>query len=338
MAMRANSLKPEDFRAMIREPDINGVFSYLRENTYYAPFLTEVDTTHLHRQAIEIPLNRMRVYEIEKLMHYLNDTDKRLITTYLMESDIESLRLLIRGLARNADLSEIVPMMVYSEKYTTVPFDKLVKVHSWDEFKKALINTDYYRILEIFKTISIDEDLFPVEKSLERHYYDKLRRTIEKLPKKENKKLITTFRKGIDLLNLIWFYRGKRFYHLSREELLAYALQGGLRIKEEDIQKLTEVKTMDDFMRVVSAPKYEEYAFLFNHEKSIDLHMERRRERFLYFAFQSLFNSDDNGLSKVIAYIRMAEFEIADITSIIESKRYRMSAEETEEFLIRYFN
>ncbi|MDD2413859.1 MAG: V-type ATPase subunit [Eubacteriaceae bacterium] len=338
MAMRAKMLSDEDYRQMIREPDLNGVFNYLKNETYYAPFLKNVETSHLHRQAVEIPLNRMQIFEIEKIMHFLYDKDKRVLNSFLVKADVEALRLLIRGLSRGANITEIAPMLVYSKKYSTLPMDNLIKAKSWDEFKKFLIGTDYYRILEIYKTLSIDEDLFPIEKSLERHYYDQLRRLINQLPQKENNKLILTLKKGIDLLNLIWFYRGKKFYHLSREELLAYALRGGLRIKTEDIQQLTEIKTMDDFKQVIARPQYNEYAFLFNHTKSLDLHMERRRERFQYYAFKSLYNSNDTGLSKPFAFIRMIDFEIADIVSIIESKRYRMSATDTEEFLIRSFN
>ncbi len=336
MGMKAKMLTDADYRALIREEDVGGVLTYLRENTYYGPFLKDVDTAQVHRQAIEIPLNRMKIQQIEKMLHFLNNVEKGFLKTFLMRADVEALRILIRGIARGEDLSELEPLLVYSKQYSSIDFERLLKVKDWDGFKKALIGTDYYRLFEIYKTITVEEDLFPIEKTLERHYYDKLKMYLNKLPEKENKHLIRTMRKGIDLLNLIWFYRGKKFYHLTREELLAYSLRGGLRVKESEIQKMTEFKDMAALHNAMAA--YSEYAFLFNHEGTLDLHMERRRERFLYFAFTKLYHSDDTGLGKVVAFVRLTEFEIEDITSIIESKRYRMSAEETEEFLIRYFD
>lgn len=92
---------------------------------------------------------------------------------------------------------------------------------------------------------------------------------------------------------------------------------------------------MDTLHEVMKS--YSEYAFLFNHSKTLDLYMERRRERFMYYAYLKLFNGTEAGLGKVVAFIRLIEYEIEDITSIIESKRYRMSALETEKFLIRSF-
>lgn len=336
MAMKSRMLTKSDYQALIREPDVAGVLSYLKNETYYAPFLKNVDTLQVHRQAVEIPLNRMKIQQIEKILHYLSGMEKGFIKTFLIRADIEALRILIRGMARGENLESLAPLLVYSEEYTNIDFEHLLKASDWESFKKVLVHTEYFRILEIYKTGSIDEDLFPIEKSLERYYYDKLKWYLDRLDQRENKALITTMRKGIDLLNLIWLYRGKKFYNLSREELLAYSLRGGLRIKMEGIQKMAEVKDMDTLLQMMES--YDEYKFLFNHRKTIDLYMERRRERFLYFAFLNLFHKNDSGIGKVVAFIRLTEFEIEDVTSIIESKRYRMSIEETEKFLIRYFD
>ncbi len=336
MAMKSRMLTKSDYQALIREPDVAGVLSYLKNETYYAPFLKNVDTLQVHRQAVEIPLNRMKIQQIEKILHYLSGMEKGFIKTFLIRADIEALRILIRGMARGENLESLAPLLVYSEEYTNIDFEHLLKASDWESFKKVLVHTEYFRILEMYKTVSIDEDLFPIEKSLERYYYDKLKWYLDRLDQRENKALITTMRKGIDLLNLIWLYRGKKFYNLSREELLAYSLRGGLRIKMEGIQKMAEVKDMDTLLQMMES--YDEYKFLFNHRKTIDLYMERRRERFLYFAFLNLFHKNDSGIGKVVAFIRLTEFEIEDVTSIIESKRYRMSIEETEKFLIRYFD
>jgi V/A-type H+-transporting ATPase subunit C len=65
--------------------------------------------------------------------------------------------------------------------------------------------------------------------------------------------------------------------------------------------------------------------------------MERRRERFMYYQYMNLFAKRGNGISLVIAYIRLLDFEVEDITSLIESKRYKMEPEETKKYLIRFF-
>lgn len=337
MAMKSGMLKDEDYRKMIKASTLQELFDYLKNNTAYGSVLSEVNTEHLHREEIELPLNRVKLKAVEKLMHYLQGEEKAFFKTIvMMRADIECLRILIRGMARGESLEQLENFMVYSKMHTALPFDRLLKAKDWDSFKKALSDTAYYRLLEIYKDVSVEEDLFPIEKSLERFYYDKVKMHLEKLNQKRNKELIATVRKGIDLLNLVWFYRGKKFYHLSREELLAYSLRGGLQIKDARIQELSELKNMDAFHEKIRRD-YPEYGFLFNHTKTLDLYMERRRERFLYYSYLKLFNGREDGLTKACAFIRLIDIEIEDVISIIESKRYSMSAQDTEKFLIRSF-
>lgn len=337
MAMKSGMLNRRDYQTMIKAQTLQEVFDYLKNQTYYSHFLEDIDTEHLHRSELEVPLNRMKINMIEKLIHYLQKEEKAFLKTFLIRSDVECLRILIRGIARGEDLNNLSGFMVYSEKYTAIPFDKLLKSKDWDSFKKALSGTMYYRLLEIYKDVSVEEDLFPIEKSLERFYYDKIKMQVKELNEKRHKELILAIRSGIDLLNLVWFYRGKKFYHLSREELLAYSLRGGNKINDQIIQKLSEIKNVEAFNEIVKN-SFKEYLFLFNHTKTLDLYMERRRERYLYYSYLRLFNGKKGGLGRVYAFIRLIEFEIEDITSIIESKRYQMSAEETERFLIRSFD
>lgn len=332
LAMRARKISDDDFREMIKAKDLKDVFLYLRDNTYYGDFLKNLDPDDLHRTELEAHLNDLKINEAEKLMHYLSGKEKLFFQIFLVRTEVESLRILIRGIARGDDLESLNRLIVYSQKYSRIPFERLFRSRDWDEFKKLLIGTDYYRILEIHKDIGSDRDLIVIEKSLDRYYYDLLRNRLLQLNKKQNQELINAQRRNIDLLNLLWIYRGKKFYNLSREEIIAYSLRGGLEINENRLMSLIEAK---DFQELKERLGNSEYAFLFNHTKTIDLFMERRRERYLYYMYLKLFGDVDGGLGRVVAYIRLLDFEIEDITSIIESKRYRMGQEETKKYLIR---
>ena len=332
LAMRARKIKDSDYLELIKANDLKEVFLYLRDYTYYGDFLRKMDTENLHRTEIEAHLNDLKVRETEKLMHYLSGVEKNFFQVLLVRMEVESLRILIRGIARNDDLELLKGLMVYSEKYTKVPFGRLFRARDWDEFKKLLVDTDYYRILEIYKDIKGAQDLVMVEKNLDRYYYDLLKNRLLKLDLKTNRDLIDLERRNFDLLNLIWIYRGKKFYSLSREELIAYSLRGGLELNEKRLLSLVNAKNLVEMKaQLVNS----DYAFLFNHTKTIDLFMERRRERYLYYQYLDLFGKSDSGLGRVFGYVRLLDFEIEDITSIIESKRYRMGPEETKKYLIR---
>lgn len=332
LAMSARRLHDHDFSELIKASDLKEVFHYLRDHTYYADFIKMLDPENLHRSVLEVRLNYLKVQEIDKLLYYLSGTDKSFIKVYLVRFEVESLRILIRGIARKEALESLSDMMVYSKNHSKVPFDRLLRVKDWDEFKKLLVNTDYYRILEIHKELKTEAELVMIEKKLDRYYYDLLRNRLFKLDKKSNHDLIEAQQRHFDLLNLVWMYRGKKFYNLSREEILAYSLRGGLKLNEQRLGDLAGAKNVDEMKEQLADS---EYAFLFNHTKTIDLYMERRQERYLYYLYKRLFSAGGGSLAQVVAYIRLLDFEVEDITSIIESKRYRMDETETKKYLIR---
>lgn len=332
LAMKAEKLKEDDYKALIKAKDIKEVFQYLRDHTYYNEFLKKFDIDNLHRTELEVHLNDLKVKEAEKLMHYLSGDEKNFFKCFLIRMEIESLRVLVRCISRGDALLSIADLVVFSKKYTKVPFGKLSKSKNWDEFKKALEGTDYYRLVEIYKEMKVDQDLIMLEKSLDRYYYDLLKNRLLKLNKKSNAPLIEAQRRNIDLLNLVWIYRGKKFYNLSREELIAYSLRGGYAINEEKLLALVAAKDLDEMREEL---KNSEYRFLFNHSKTLDLFMERRRERYLYYMYLKLFSENQGGLGRVTAYFRLLDFETEDLTTIIESKRYRMREAETKNYLIR---
>lgn len=332
LAMRAQKITDQDLCELIKSRDLKEVFQYLRDHTYYGVFLKGLDPENLHRSEIEVRLNHLKIQETEKLMHYLSGPDKSFFKGYLIRLEVESLRILIRGIARNEPLESLSGLIVYSQNHTNVPFERLLRAKDWEEFKRLLINTDYYRILEIHQELKTEQDLVMVEKKLDRYYYDLIKKRLFKLNKKLNRDLIEAQQRNFDLLNLVWLYRGKKFYNLSREELLAYSLRGGLKLNEKRLSDLAGTKDVAEMKQQLVDS---DYAFLFNHTKTIDLYMERRQERYLYYLYLKLFNKGSGSLGQVAAYIRLLDFEVEDITAIIESKRYRMSEAETKKYLIR---
>lgn len=331
--MRQRMLNDDDYEALMKEKDVKGVFTYLRDRTYYGEFLRQIDESDIHRSELESDLAGRKIKGIEKILHFLQGDDRTFVKTILMRVDIECLRILIRALSRGEELAPLAGLMIYSEQYTTVDFESLLKARNWDEFKDVLKGTEFYRLFEIYPNLDIDENLFDIEKSMERHYYDAITHNMEKLDQRQNAELIEIIRRSIDLLNLIWFYRGRKFYHLTRQELLAYYYRGGLKITPAVIERISGIEDMERLHEVMKS--FTDYAFLFNHTKSLDLYMERRRERYLYYHYLKLIGGFSPGLSKVVAYIRLCDFELDDITSIIESKRYNMDIDETKKYLIR---
>ncbi|MGI6110426.1 MAG: V-type ATPase subunit [Eubacteriaceae bacterium] len=333
--MRAKTLSKEDYSKLIQAENLHEVVRYLKDNTEYGKYLKDIDPDTAHRSDVEAALARFKVDESEKLLHYLQAADKDMLKLVVMRADIESMKILIRGLAKGENPKELKNSLVYSQSYSQIPWNRLLEADSWDSFKNALKGTPYYRRLETYGTLDIKKDLFPVEKSIERYYYDTVKQDLNKLDSKSDKQLISVMREGIDIINLIWVYRGKKFYHMRPDTLLTYGLLGGEKVSQTDLTRMAAETNPDDLLEQLK--KFDSYRFLFDHpEDDRDLHMERRHERYMYYKFKKLLKS--TGVTRAYSYLRMIDYETQDIISIIEGKRYALSPQEMKNYLIRDLN
>jgi V/A-type H+-transporting ATPase subunit C len=328
-------LTSDDFKYIIELENIREMIEYLSMNTHYDYVLDGINLDNLHRSDIEVRLHKRSIYQFEKICHYLSGKHRELIKTFISKYEIQSMKVLIRFLSNNEEegLSEAGPLLNYSKIYTQVPFEKLLTLDNWDDFKNALKGTDYYRLFQAYDDLSGVKTTFYLEMNLDRYYHDNLRANLLQLDKRENKDTITALRRTIDLRNIIWIYRGKYHYNFSNEELITYSLRGGLQTNDAFINKLANVKELDEFKDVVHDT---DYGFLLeHHELTLDLLMQRRMDKYLYNLFLRLFYKPNSGLGKVVAYCYMQMAEIDDLISILESKRYRLSGSEALPYLIR---
>jgi len=336
MAANAKRLNDKDYTRLINATTIDEIWAYLRDNTAYHDVLKTIDEQSSHRIAVERGLRRFVPKEIKRFSYYIRGQERVFLRIYGLKEDLVNIKLLIRLLVQGEDpRNQLADWYVHFES-SILPLHRLSEIQDWQSFKRVISQTELSRIFLAYDHIDTEENVFSIEKTIERFYYDMLMREIQKLSKREHKRLIEVFKKEYDLLNLIWFYRGKRFYRLPREELIAYSFKGGAKVKIADIEKLSDVKTLDDFLEEVQ--NYPDYSFLFPEGEGIEFQMIKRHERYLYQHFERLFYRSRNSFDKLIAYIEMLYVEVKDITSIIECKRYHLTEEETNTYLIRPIN
>jgi V/A-type H+-transporting ATPase subunit C len=74
---------------------------------------------------------------------------------------------------------------------------------------------------------------------------------------------------------------------------------------------------------------------MFKVDVDMDIYMERRMNRYLYFKLKSVKTRFNLDISMVLSYLELIEFEIRDIISMIESARYGMDYDEARKYLIK---
>ncbi|MFZ7131738.1 MAG: V-type ATPase subunit [Eubacteriales bacterium] len=331
-ALRSTMLTNEQVEEIISLNTVDEVFDFLVSHTPYVDVLWNLKGNKIHRGDMERGLYRYNVVAIERLMFYLSDEYKSFLKKYMIRYEIEDLKLIIESVTGRVKLENIENHLLSSPKYTDMNFHELLQQQTLQGVLDQLKETKYYRLLLPYCE-QIDEKFnFYIEMILDRYYYKQLFLATKKITSEDNKKSIEIIRRNIDLLNLEWVYRATKYYDMSKEEIMNFVLDHGYKYDYYKLKELVYSYALSDLLNYLSQT---EYGFLFNHKGDLDLYMERRMERYLYYKALNLYKTSILDFGKVMAYIQLVEFEIKDLISIIESKRYRLPVKEATAYLIR---
>lgn len=331
--LRSRLLSDEDYKALMELQGVKEVYNYLNDKTVYHDVLFMLIGQKIHRGDVEIALHKYNVLALEKIFPMLEDPYKTFIKRYMLKYEIEDLKLIIEKVTGKTNAVNISGNLISSPVVTKIDFQDLLNQDTLKKVFDKIKDTKYHRLLEPYMENVQDEKFnFYIEMVLDRYYYSQLLKASKKLSEKDSKDAIDLIRQNIDLFNLEWVYRATKYYDMSKEEILNFVLDNGLKLNYDKLKDLiysTELSKFKDYFANT------EYKFLFSHDYDIDLYMQRRIERFMYYKTLNLYKKSILDFGKILAYILFVEFEIKDLMSIIESKRYKLPSKEISKYLIR---
>jgi len=211
----------------------------------------------------------------EKLYHFYIDEYRFFIKSLLMRYEVENIKLMLRAIARNEDVQNIKERLVYSEIFSTIDYDRLSEASGIKEFVGSLESTVYYSQLINYVDENPSKILFYMEMVLDRLYFRQLYDSICNLEKNDRKMTLELYGINVDLLNIQWIYRGRKYFGISSEELFNYTINNGLRYNYKSLKNLCYMD-LDKFRSLVMSMEYKP---MFQDEEYL---MERAMERYLF--------------------------------------------------------
>lgn len=331
-SMCGKLLKDEDYRKIISLDSTPEIAVYLRDNTAYGEFLRDIDLSAIHRDELERHLKQGLINYMDKLIHYFNGDYRNFFKCFYMKYEIYDLKRVARLVHIDKSFNNLKENLVFAGKYRYIDIDAIIKAKSVAEIIFALDGTVYEPFLKNLIDGNSKETLFRFEMALDRAFFSIMEENVKRLDKTDQRAFFDLYGSYIDMLNLQWIYRGKKYYNLTPEEIFNYTINRGYRFNYIRIKEFCYSKDIEDF---ASKAKKTPYAFMFKGDDVQDIFMERRMNRFMYFRTKSAKQKFKLDLSVIIAYMDLIEFEIKDIISMIENVRYSMNYDEAKKYLIK---
>lgn len=317
--MYANNLSQEELEEMQRQSNLKETINFIKAKF---PSLENINE-NMHRKELEQELNNLFIYEILKLIKYLNKSEKKILMQYLSKYEINCVKNVFRNVTTNRDSKVYLKNI---DNWTTKIFKNINGINQITEeteFLELIKSEEYYKVFSEYEDVMENAPLDEIEVKLDKYYFEK----IYNLAKKVNKNLQFLIGTEIDLLNIIWIYRAKKYFGYSVEDTREILIPVNYKINKRMQEELLNCIDFNEIKTVLENTVYKN-VFLDENE------IEYEKDKYLYNINRKIFRTKMFDISTVFSIINLTDIEIKNMINIIEGIRYKIDRNEIQKKII----
>ena len=261
-AMQAKLLTDEDFRNIAEMRTVIEIVGYLKEKPAYREHLKDIEETKLHRGDIEKILVQSLYSDYIRLYRFSGMEQKKFLELYLKRYEVNlinyCLRIVFNHYQKPFDLNYKKP---FFDAYSNLSIDRLITSGNIGELVENLKGTAYYDALKRLEGAE-SPTLFDYDLALNLYYFTTMWKKRKKILKRKELEIFTRDAgTKIDLLNLQWIYRAKKYYQMLPPDIYPMLIPVHYRISLEELKVLVETPSLDEFLKEAAKTKYARKGF-----------------------------------------------------------------------------
>ncbi len=324
-AIRGRMLKQEQFMELAECKSVAEVIGYLRETEAYKDLFLTIEPEKIHRGNIEKILKRSYYSDFEKLYRFADAEQRKYLELFFKKFELSFLKSCLRNICRtNSEDRSDKEVSALLQKHSKLDMVALQSETTIEGFVDQLRKTEYY---DSFKRV-LEGDrrtLFDYEAALDLYYFTTFWKEKSQSFKGLDAKILDrSFGYKIDILNMQWIYRSKKYYRLSDAEIHAILIPVRYRLTRQDIERLVEAADAKAFLSAIQHTAY--------HKVYPDISGETLEDMYIYL-LDNVHDSDGYKYPYSVAilnsYLYRKEYEINKITTIMECIRYGVNRQDT---------
>lgn len=323
-AMERWRIRDEQFREMAALETVPEAVEYLRHFQPYREIFRELEDRDLHRGDIEQRLNLSQYRDFAKLYKFANIRQRRFLDLYFMHYEISIIKTCLRNAVGHREQRQDLSMFkAFFEKHSSIDLILLSQSITVEEFVGNLKGSPYYGPLNLMLQRG-RTGLPALETALDMLYFKTIWRIKDKyLSRKESEILMQCFGTRMDMLNLEWVRRSKKFYKLPPGDIYAMMIPIQLHLTKGQISEMAEAETMTQLYDMIRGSWYGKLDIIRGSE---DLDLDHVIYEIVDRIYQMTRRSDPYSIAILNSYLYFKEREVARIIQTIEQIRYGLTA------------
>lgn len=325
-AMQAKLLTDQDFENIANLHSVPEAVEYLKGKPAYAEALGKMDDTLYHRGNVEKVLGQSLYADYTRLYRFAGMRQKKFMRGFWKRYEIDLINYCLRIVFNHYDVPfDINYKKEYFDKYSQLDVDKMIASRNIQELVESLKDTEYYEPLTPVKDKQ-DATLYDYEILLEQHFFKNAWTKQRKaLDKQEQEIFKRDCGMKIDLLNLNWIYRAKKYYNMLAPDIYLMVIPIQYRIRPDEFKAMVEAPSLEQFLQLLSNSYYEKRF----HAMAQSENMEEFYRACIHNLYMSDRRKNPYSLATVNTYLFLKEEEIDRLITALECIRYGLTPRET---------
>ncbi|MDD3184381.1 MAG: V0D/AC39 family V-type ATPase subunit [Anaerostipes sp.] len=328
-AMSARLLTYDDFVQIANLPAVTDFIDFLKNHPAYEKSFEPWDKYSLHRGDIEKVLVQSIYDDYTKLYLFGDIHIRKFLLFYMKWYEVELInycfRIVLNHYEEPFDMHYKKP---FFDRFSQLRLGDLAVSKNETELIENLKDTEYYdcmkTLLDTGKATLYDYNL-----ALNLYYYKAVWKERKKCLKGKELDMYTKkCGANIDLLNIQWIYRSKKYYNMSEADLYSILIPIQYHIKQEQLKQFIEAPDLNMYLKLVGESYYgkkypvdEEYT------------LERIYKECLEHLYLADFRSNPYSIATINRYLFQKEEEIEKLTTTLECIRYGIDSVETLKYV-----
>ncbi|WP_167957643.1 V0D/AC39 family V-type ATPase subunit [Anaerosporobacter faecicola] len=327
-AMESNLFKSDDYNKICNLETIPEFINFLKANPSYAPIFSGIDEGALHRGEIEHLIVNSLYDSYSRIYRFCNQEQRHALTFLSFRFETNIIKYCLQHVFNNEYEYKGSNFDVFFCKRLKVSLEQLSTAKSIDEFINCLRNTEYYPILKAIQNTN-NPTLFDYEMQLDIYYFTKVWKLKDKYLKGDSNKAYTEILgKKIDLLNVLWIYRSKKYYDIEPSKIYSYIIPISYKLKKKEITTYIESNTVEELVTFLNTSYYVRVNGITEITSFENLY-----KVLITKVYSTNKQKYPNSMAPVQNYLYLKELEIDKLTTVLECIRYKLQPNETLNYI-----
>lgn len=324
-AMQGRLLSPEDYRELASMPDVPGALLWLKNHPGYRELFSETDEASLHRGQIEKMLTGAVYSDFRSIYLFADAGQRRFLDLYFHRYEVALLKRCLRMVFDHRDEKPDLKIFeAFFRRHSRIDLAKLSCAKNIREFTGGLEGSICREALLPLEKLPAPT-LWDYETAIDLFYFKWFFESGMRLMKgSQQKHFLEAYGTKMDLLNIMWICRSRRYFHMAPAEIYAHLIPVRYRLSPAETAALAEAGSEEAFAAAVRATWYG------RHHDSFTAGTLQESCRQIRSSIQRRAAvRDPCSVAVIISYLYEKEHEISKITTALEGVRYGLPREET---------